>query len=215
METLNVIIADDHPIVLFGLRELIKGDARFRVIGEAMSSSALVKLLQEQPVHVVITDYNMPDDSSYGDGLKLIDYLIRNFPQIQVLVLTMISTPTVHARLLDMGVVGVIQKRHMHTEIERALGAIFLRRQYRGSQWGAQSGGESALDEDHRFASLSFKEREILRLFVTGKTVGEIARSLNRSPKTISTQKMSAMRKLELNSDQELMTYCMANRYFS
>lgn len=68
MEKLKVIIADDHPIVLFGVRELVERDPHFCVVGEAVSSSALIALLQEQPVDLVITDYNMPDDSPYGDG---------------------------------------------------------------------------------------------------------------------------------------------------
>lgn len=53
------------------------------MVGEAVSSSALIALLQEQPVDLVITDYNMPDDSPYGDGLKLIDYLKRHYPQFK------------------------------------------------------------------------------------------------------------------------------------
>jgi two-component system capsular synthesis response regulator RcsB len=70
-------------------------------------------------------------------------------------------------------------------------------------------------DLDERFSRLSPKEHEILRLFVQGQGVNDIARHLNRSAKTISTQKVSAMRKLEVSSDQELMTYCIERNLFS
>ena len=93
MDTLNVVIADDHPIVLVGVRELIERDPRFRVVGEAVCSNELVNLLASGPVDLVVTDFNMPGDSPYGDGLKLVEYLTRHFPSIRVVVLTMISNP--------------------------------------------------------------------------------------------------------------------------
>ena len=73
MKTFTVVIADDHPIVLLGVRELVERDERFQVIGEAICSAGLIKLLEQQPIDIVITDYNMPGDSPYGDGLKLVE----------------------------------------------------------------------------------------------------------------------------------------------
>lgn len=215
MEKLKVIIADDHPIVLFGVRELVERDSHFRVVGEAVSSSELVALMQRQPVDLVITDYNMPDDSPYGDGLKLIDYLKRHFPAVRVLVLTMISSSMILERLHELGVEGVIQKNHLHTEIERALKAIHRQRPYVSPPCAKASVVDSGLDTEQRLDSLSLKEREVLRLFVSGKTVGEIAEGLSRSPKTISAQKVSAMRKLEVDSDQALLAYCLERRLFN
>lgn len=121
MDKLKVIIADDHPIVLLGVRELVERDERFCVVGEAVCSKGLIELLEQQPVDLVITDYNMPADSPYGDGLKLVDYLKRHFPHLQVLILTMISNHLILTRLHELGVVGVIQKSQLHTEIQLAL----------------------------------------------------------------------------------------------
>ncbi|MDW2776485.1 response regulator, partial [Pseudomonas sp. BEA3.1] len=98
MEKLKVIIADDHPIVLLGVRELVERDPRFSVVGEAVCSQGLIELLERQPVDMVISDYNMPADSPYGDGLKLIDYLKRHYPAVRILVLTMISNPLILTR---------------------------------------------------------------------------------------------------------------------
>ncbi|MOA55411.1 Transcriptional regulatory protein RcsB [compost metagenome] len=74
---------------------------------------------------------------------------------------------------------------------------------------------ESTTALDERVASLSPKEFEILRLFVAGKSVGDIARSQSRSAKTISAQKISAMRKLEVSSDQDLLAYCLERSIFN
>ena len=65
-----------------------------------------------------------------------------------------------------------------------------------------------------RFQSLSPREMEVLRLFVTGMSVSDIARQLSRSNKTVSAQKISAMRKLDVDSDQALLTYCIEARQF-
>ena len=130
MENLNVVIADDHPIVLVGVRELVERDQRFRVVGEAVCSSELINLLETRQVNLVITDFNMPGDATYGDGLKLIEYVLRNFPQTQILVLTMISNSLILSRLQKLGVAGVIQKNHLHQEIEKVLTALSSQRRY-------------------------------------------------------------------------------------
>lgn len=215
METHNVVIADDHPIVLVGVRELVEREKRFRVVGEAVCSNELINLLETQEVDLVITDFNMPGDSSYGDGLKLVEYLTRHFPNVQVLVLTMISNPLILSHLHELGVLGIIQKNQLHNEIETALKAIARGNPVRSYEPPPTSVVIDGADLNERFTRLSPKEHEILRLFVSGLGVSEIARGLNRSAKTISTQKISAMRKLEVHSDQELLAYCIERNLFN
>ena len=215
MKTFTVVIADDHPIVLLGVRELVERDARFQVVGEAICSAGLIGLLEQQPIDIVITDYNMPGDSPYGDGLKLVEYLKRHFPQVQILILTMISNHLILTRLQEMGVVGVIQKSQLHTEIQVALKSIAQQALYRSLEPAKTSVVESMTAIDERFSTLSPKEFEILRLFISGRSVSDIARSQNRSSKTISAQKISAMRKLEVSSDQDLLAYCLAQNIFN
>jgi two-component system capsular synthesis response regulator RcsB len=214
METLNVVIADDHPIVLLGVRELVERDESFRVVGEAVCSNQLIDLLETRQVDLVITDFNMPGDSPYGDGLKLVEYLTRHFPIVRVLVLTMISNPLILTRLRELGVLAIIQKNQLHNEIEAALKAIARGNPVRSNGPPPTSVLDDRADLDERFTRLSAKEHEILRLFVSGLGVNEIARGLNRSAKTISTQKVSAMRKLNVSSDQDLLAYCMERNLF-
>ncbi len=215
MALLNVVIADDHPIVLLGVRELIERDERFRVVGEAVCSNQLIELLHQQPVDLVITDFNMPADSPYGDGLKLVEYLGRHFAQVKVLVLTMISSPLVLTRLHELGVVGVIQKNQLQDDIQLALSCIARGRTFNSSKPAPVCVMEPNVALDTRLSRLSSKEYEILRLFVAGQSVTSIARSQSRSVKTVSTQKIAAMRKLEVSSDQDLLTYCLENNIFN
>lgn len=209
MKKIKVVIADDHPIVLLGVREVIQRDARFEVVGEATSSSQLIDRLQSEKPDVVITDFHMPGDSTFGDGLKLIEYLTRRFVDTQILVLTMMSNNLIVSRLHELGVMGVIQKNHLHEEIENALNAIALRRNYQSPVQEATSVIHNQQQINERFASLSLREMEVLRLFVAGHSVTDIARMVNRSSKTVSAQKVSAMRKLEVSTDQALVTYCV------
>ncbi|MEE8875377.1 response regulator [Pseudomonas helleri] len=207
MLEIKVVIADDHPIVLFGVREIIMRDPRFKLVAEATNSSQLIAQLEEYQPDVVITDFNMPGDATYGDGLKLIEYIIRKFAHIQVVVLTMISNNLILSRLHELGVAGVIQKNHLHEEILNALAAVAANRNYQSPAPTSVLMNKQEIDE--RFASLSPREVEVLRIFVAGYSVSDVARLLKRSVKTVSAQKISAMRKLAVESDQALLTYCI------
>lgn len=209
MHEIKAVIADDHPVVLVGLREMIQRDTRFELVGEAVSSSQLIKLLVSNPLDLVITDFNMPGDDLYGDGLQLIEYIIEQFPAVKILVLTMVSNQLIISRLLEMGVAGVIAKNHIHEEIGKALNALANDRPYVAPSVQPMSVLANAKVIDERFSNLSPREVEVLRLFVTGSTVSEIAKLLNRSVKTVSTQKISAMHKLEVLTDHALLTYCI------
>ena len=209
MRELRVVIADDHPVVLVGLREVIQRDECFTLAGEALNSSQLVEQLALHQPALVITDFNMPGDDTYGDGLQLIEYISEHFPAVKILVLTMVSNQLIISRLLEMGVAGVIAKSHIHQEIGKALSALANDRPYEAPAAPATSVMINPKVIDERFSTLSPREVEVLRLVVSGSSVGDIARLLDRSVKTVSTQKVSAMRKLEVLNDDALITYCI------
>ncbi len=209
MRELRVVIADDHPVVLVGLREVIQRDECFTLAGEALNSSQLVEQLALHQPALVITDFNMPGDETYGDGLQLIEYISEHFPAVKILVLTMVSNQLIISRLLEMGVAGVIAKSHIHQEIGKALSALANDRPYEAPAAPATSVMINPKVIDERFSTLSPREVEVLRLVVSGSSVGDIARLLDRSVKTVSTQKVSAMRKLEVLNDHALITYCI------
>ncbi|HGM5016518.1 TPA: response regulator [Pseudomonas aeruginosa] len=215
MKKLSVVVADDHGIVLLGIREVLEKDSGFQVVGEASCSSELVRMMVEARPDILITDYCMPGDSQYGDGLKLIEYLCRNFPRTRVLIFTMMSNPLVLSTLYDIGVAGVVLKSGEHNELLTALATLGRGRVYRGNTRPSVHSVMSIDDElMARVATLSIKELEVLRDYVMGLTLTEIALKRNRSIKTISAQKVSAMRKFNAENDQILMTYCIQARMF-
>ncbi|SDV01901.1 response regulator [Pseudomonas mucidolens] len=214
MPQMKVLLADDHPIVLMGVHEIIERDPRFKVVGTAMNSSELISKVSQLSPDVIITDYNMPGDEQYGDGSRLVEYLRRRFPRPRVLILTAISNPQILTWLYELGISGVISKNAGLEKILEALDAFYREGHY---QYDSLDGIPA--EDDHGFSQklsqLTVKEFEVLRLFASGMSVSDIAQNLNRSVKTISTLKISGMRKLDVDSDQALLILCIKANLFA
>ncbi|CAM3761661.1 DNA-binding response regulator, LuxR family OS=Castellaniella defragrans (strain DSM / CCUG 39792 / 65Phen) OX=1437824 GN=BN940_03221 PE=4 SV=1 [Castellaniella denitrificans] len=212
---LRIVLVDDHPLVLMGIRELLARDINLEVEAMVSTPSELVERLGTCAPDIVVTDYSMPGDARYGDGMRFISYLRRHFPEVGIIVLTMVSTPMIVSSLYDAGVLGVVMKQD---NLDALLVALTLaRRGLRyyppGFRQDMSVGGEvRSLQE--RVDSLSTREFEVLRLFVQGASITEIAGQLHRSVTTISAQKTSAMRKLGAQNNQELISFCLEHGLF-
>lgn len=204
----RILLADDHQVVILGVRNVLEGVAGYQIVGDATNAADLIRKARELAPDIIITDYNMPSDDGYGDGLALIQYLRRNFPNIRILIHTMITSPVIVASLYEEGVNGVLFKSRDLAEIQTALDTLKKNQIYRSSPqvFSAALPGESQ-DATARIARLSPKELEVLRHFLSGTSVGDIARIMNRSVKTISTHKIAAMRKLDVETDHELVMF--------
>ncbi|KMN77780.1 hypothetical protein VK98_18220 [Chromobacterium sp. LK11] len=211
MSKIKVLIADDHPIVLMGIRDEVERNTLLEVVGEAHNSTELVETLMDlrqknELPHIVIADYSMPGDTSYGDGMKLVEYLLRHFSSARLIIYTMVSNHLIVSSLQDLGVAAVVLKSQPLSELRRTLEQVVNR--------GAISPipNRENIAEDKRGSKvekLSAREFEVLRHFVAGMTLNQIAKMLSRSEKTISAQKVSGMRKLGARSDQDLITLCV------
>lgn len=207
---IRVVIADDHPVMLAGLQYLLKQHDGFSLAGRAQDSSALVELLSRGGADVVVTDFSMPG-GRYGDGIALLRFLQRRFPQIRLVVLTAMENPVVLASILEAGVECVMSKIDAPSHlVPTLLAAMEGSRAISPSVQAALDGtsGESATVEAPK---LSRRESEVLRMYAEGLSVMAIAERVGRSRKTVSTQKVAAMRKLGLGSDAEVFQYAIAN----
>lgn len=216
LKKLRVYLADDHPLTLAGVQEFLSRDVNIEVEQAVSNSSELVRALRESIPDIVITDYTMPGDSQYGDGIRFVEYLVRNFPEAKILVLTMVSNPMILAELYSAGVWGVLLMHEKLTEITGAIYNVRLGNKYYPQSYSKQeqeSAGKDTIEE--KVNTLSPREFEVLRLFVRGEGVAQIAQNLNRSVKTVSTQKRSAMKKLGVQTDQDLIAFCVEHAMFS
>lgn len=211
---IRVVIADDHPVILLGARHALAQFPDIEVVAEARQSTDLVKVLASVPCDVVVTDLAMPG-GRHGDGLPLIGYVRRHFPALHVVVLTMIENAALIRRLAELGAMGVVSKSDDLAHIGQAVRCVVQGRAYAGPSVrtildAMQACTLGRRDERRDDASLSPREIEVVRLFVSGMTVTEIAERLNRSVKTVSSQKTAALRKLGLERDTELFQYAQS-----
>jgi len=214
MQKLRIVIADDHPLLLMGIREVLERDPGVVVEAAAQSPSELVEHLERSLPDIIITDYHMPDDERHGDGIQFIGFLLRRFPDTKLLVLTMLSNPMIVDALYDAGVTGVILKQHDMSEVGQALHTLRRGMRYYPPGFRKVRRGDQENPVQQRIASLTLREFEVIRLFVQGQTVGEISEHISRSIKTVSTQKTSAMRKLGVESNQDLVSFCTEHDVF-
>ncbi|WP_024530081.1 response regulator transcription factor [Serratia fonticola] len=215
MEKLRIVLVDDHQVVLAGLKDFLERLPDISVVATFASSSALLRYLKTDSPDVIITDYNMPKDEAHNDGLRYVDFLVRTFPQVKLVVLTMISNPMIVSALYDAGVAGVVFKQDPLSEVQAALRALRINTKYYPPSFQSDARkDEREIFLQQRFNSLSPREFEVLRYFVEGESIAHIAERLNRSAKTVSLQKNSAMRKLNVESNQELIRFCTSNHIF-
>lgn len=134
MNNMNVIIADDHPIVLFGIRKSLEQIEWVNVVGEFEDSTALVNSLSKLDAHVLITDLSMPGDK-FGDGITLIKYIKRHYPQLSIIVLTMNNNPAILSSVLDLDIEGIVLKQGAPTDLPKALAALQKGKNSRRTAW--------------------------------------------------------------------------------
>lgn len=202
----RVIIADDHPIIRAGVRMVLESSTNFSVVAEVGSPETLVANLRETPGDMLITDFSMPGGQE-ADGLGLLQRIRRLYPDLPIIVLTMLSNVGVLGAILGTGVRGLIDKSAGMAEISVAIQTVDQGRDYVSTTF-RQSLLQSQFNADSgKAVRLSPRETEVLRLFASGMTVSAIADRLSRSIKTVSRQKSDAMNKLGLKSDLEIYDF--------
>ena len=206
----KIILADDHPLILTGIRSLIDQiTPHCEVIAEAYQVSDLLNLLQQHHCDLLITDFSMPGDTR-SDGLVMIQQLRRDYPNLPIIVLTQIQNSAILQSLIQAGVKGLILKKSVINELADAIRQILLGHRYIGPtvQMLLASAGISGQGNNN---PLMPKESEVVRLLASGMSVTQVADYLHRSVKTISTQKKSAMTRLGISSDSALFDYAKSS----
>lgn len=201
---MRVIIADDHPIIVAGVRMLLENRTDVEVVAEADTPDKLLAALRATPCDLLITDFSMPGGQA-ADGLALLQRIRRDHPALPVVVLTMVANVGVHGTILESGVRGLVDKASGMTEISLAIQAVSQGRDYISASF-RQGLLESSFDAGSP-ARLSPRELEVIRLFSSGLSVTDIADRLARSIKTVSRQKADAMAKLGLKNDLDIYVY--------
>jgi two-component system, NarL family, captular synthesis response regulator RcsB len=200
---INVVLADDHPALVAGVKHALDPASTITVTGTAQDSGEIIQLLETVPCDVLVADYAMPN-GAYGDGISLLSYLRRHYPSLKIVVFTMVDNPAIVREIARLGVHAFVSKTDDLDSLIAAIHAVYADGTYYPSEATRQNPTPTGKSER---TELSKREVEVVRLYVSGMSVGEIAQKLNRSKQTISAQKVTAMRKLGIERDADLFRY--------
>ena len=209
---MKVLIADDHPVVRHGLRQMLAQESDVTGVGEARDGEEVIDLCGRVAWDVAVLDYHMPGKN----GLELVKELRQRYPGRSVLILSMYPEDTYAVRALKAGASGYLTKESAPEDLVAA-----IRKVAAGGKYVTPALGERlALDlEDSRGAPthemLSDREYQIMWMIVSGKALTQIGQELGLSPNTISTYRARILRKMGMKNNAELLHYAIQHHLVS
>ena len=208
---ISVLIADDHPGMISGMKHELSNVDSIHLKASAGNTTELMERLDAEHYDVLVSDYSMPA-GNYGDGLALFGYISRKFPNLGLVVLTMLDNPAIFHYLAKVLRVSIVSKSDSLMHLLPAIHAAYTGGIYHSPAVMIRMekmAMDAGLVKKSSHFELSPRESEVLRLYASGLRVDDIAAKLNRSKKTISAQKIKAMHKLGIERDIELMKYAL------
>ncbi|MDQ2771443.1 MAG: response regulator transcription factor [Bacteroidota bacterium] len=216
----RLILADDHTILRDGIRALLSAEADLDIVGEASNGAEVLSILESTPADVVLMDVQMP----MLDGFATMPELRRRFPDVRVLVLTMLDHENYVARMLEAGALGYVLKNAAISEIKHAIRTVAASSPFLCTEIGlnmlykavAQSASQAA-DENGGAtgADLTARELEVLKLIAEGMTNGEISDKLFTSKRTIETHRQNIIAKTQAKNTAALIKLAVSRGLIS
>jgi len=205
---IRIGIADDHAIVRAGLRRFLSDNVDLRVTGEACNGREALELARGGDVDVLLMDISMPDQS----GVDALVAIKARFPDLPVLVLSGFPESHYATTLLRQGASGYLNKECDPEEIATAIRTVFRGRKYISAAV-AELLADGLVGDGDKPAHEQLSERELqvfLRL-AQGETIGNMAKAMFLSVKTVSTYRTRVLEKLKLASNSDLTYYALKN----
>jgi two-component system response regulator NreC len=200
--TIRIVLADDHAVVRSGLRMLLDSEPGLEVVAEAGDVEDACRYVRGHHPAVLVLDLNMPGSSS----LDAIPRLREEFPETQIVVLTMQQEPVFARHALGAGALGYVLKEAADDELVEAVRRAAAGESYLNPRLGARLASEPVPGPPD---DLSDREVDVLRLIALGHTNAEIAERLYLSVRTVETHRAHVQQKLGLTSRAELVGYAL------
>lgn len=204
---INLLIADDHPVVREGLRRLLDKAPGVSVLAEATTGDEVLEFAELPDLDVLLLDISMP-----GPGfLETMRVLRQERRDLPVLVLSAHPEDLYALRAFRSGAAGYLTKNHSPEELVNAIRRVHAGGRYvtesLAEKWAFFLADDVGAEPCHQ--RLSDREYQVLMHVARGKLVKEIAAQLNLSPKTVSTYKARILEKLELDTTADLVRYAI------
>ncbi len=215
VQRLRIFLADDHPVVLAGMKALVADDAALEVVGEARDGRTALRLALELRPDVAVLDLSMPG----LNGVDVARQLRTDCPDCRVLALTVHEDGAYLRQLLEIGAAGYVLKRSAAEELLRAIHAVAIGGIYLDPAIAGRVVGPAppkpAENAAPGTADLSEREIEVLRLTAAGHSTKIIAGRLRIGVKTVDTYKARAMTKLGFRSRVEVVRYALGKGWLN
>jgi DNA-binding NarL/FixJ family response regulator len=207
---LRILLGDDHTLVRQGLRKILEEQPEWEVVAEASDGRETVRQALSLEPDVVVLDIGMP----LLNGIEATRQIVRRFPNINVLILSMHAEEAYITRAMKAGARGYLLKDSADTELIRGVAAVAAGKSYFSpavakvmlDDYLRQLGEKGILD---RFETLSEREREIFQLIAEAHSNKEIADLLSVSPATVETHRAHILQKLDVHNTAELVLYAV------
>ncbi|WP_374244881.1 response regulator [Zoogloea sp.] len=197
LDTLTVILADDHAIVRMGFRLLLEGVGA-RVLAEADSGEAAQRLFAEHAPDVLVMDLSMPGCG----GLSALERILARAPGARVLIASAHADALTAERALKAGAAGYLCKRSPPDELLRAVGLVAAGQAYIDPEIAAVL--RRADRPEHPAEALTDKEFHVFLQLAQGRSVAEVADTFHLSPNTVGTHLYRIKQKLGIQNMAEL-----------
>ena len=203
---IKILVADDHAIVREGLKQIVADTSDMVVAGEAVDGPEVLTLVRKEAWDLILLDISMPGRG----GIDILKDLKIEKPKLPVLVLSMHPEEQYAIRALKAGADGYLTKESAPEELIEA-----IRKVSRGGKYISATLAESLAShvgtnaEKPLHETLSDREYQVMLMIASGKTVTEIASELSLSVKTISTNRVRALRKMGMKTNAELTYYAI------
>lgn len=199
----NIAIADDHKLILSGIRNIVLDNKLGTIVGEANNGFQMLQILQHKKINLVILDINMPE----MNGVQTAKKIVEIYPEIAILILSQYENIELIKELKSIGIKGYLSKNF---ESEQLIEGIKTIRE-NGNYFPLLNQEYFTFRKDN--AQLTAREIEILSFIAKGKTSKEISYQLNLSQYTVETHRKNCMRKLEVNSIVQLINVAKDKGY--
>jgi DNA-binding NarL/FixJ family response regulator len=201
----RILTIDDHEVVREGVKGLFAtGIAEF---GEARSGAEAINLIRNQDWDIAILDISLAGRS----GLDVLKEIKQMRPKLPVLILSMHAEDQYAMRAFKAGAAGYVTKASSRDELKQAVLKVIKGGRYVSPSLAERMVFDLNTSEKLPHEQLSDRELEVLCLIASGKTVGEVAKSLSLSDKTISTYRRRILDKMRLQTNAELTHYAIKN----
>lgn len=204
MNSIRILLADDHVLVRAGIRSLLEELPDVKVIAEASDGREAIRLVEKHNPDVLLTDIAMPG----LNGLEVTRHITKTFPKVRVIILSMYSDEGYVYQALRAGASGYLLKRSARDELELAIRAVV-----QGQRYLSPPISEPKILEDSGAASplkrLTPRQAQVLQLIAASKTTKQVALELNISVKTVESHRLQLMERLDIHDIAGLVRYAI------